>query len=191
MVQTYFMSFVTSMMTLIAIVPILLAAMKPRSEEKDHRAEHILARGVPRVRYLAAYAAIAYISSALIPCATAAGIYAPTGAANPFSLATLFKANLAYLPALWVMIGLAVLLVGALPKFSGAIWGYYGFVCFSSFIGEVIGLPGWLLGLAPLAHVSKVLLVDMEYAPLIAMTAIAAALTAAGLVFYGRRDTAS
>ncbi|MCL1792241.1 MAG: ABC transporter permease [Oscillospiraceae bacterium] len=187
-VQTYFMSFVTSMMTLIAIVPLLLAAMKPRSEEKDHRAEHVLSRVVPRGRYLAAYTAIAYLSSALIPCATAAGIYAPTGAASPFSLADLFKANLAYLPALWVMIGIAVFLVGALPKFSGAIWGYYGFVCFSSFIGEVIGLPDWLLGIAPLKHVSKVLLVDIDYVPLIVMTAIAIALTAAGFVFYRKRE---
>jgi len=192
MVQTYFLSFVTTMMTLVSIVPLLIAAMKPRNEEKDQRSEHVLSRVVPRVKYLAGYTILAYVSSVLIQCATAVGIYASAtsivGAANPFSLGMLLKAYLAYLPALWVMISLAVLLIGALPKISGAIWGYFGFVCFASFIGEVLGLPDWLLKLAPLKHVSQVLLVDINYPPLIVMTIIAAILTVTGLAFYQKRD---
>lgn len=191
-VQKYFMSFVTSMMTLITIVPLLIAAMKPRSEEKDNRAEHVLSRVVPRAKYLAGYTVLAYALSVLLPCATAIGIYSSTaslaGDANPFTLGILLKANLAYLPALWVMIGIATLLVGLLPKASGMIWGYFGFVCFTSFIGEVIGLPDWLLGLAPLKHISQVLLVDIDYTPLIVLTTIAAVLTAAGFFFYRKRD---
>ena len=192
MIQIYFLSFVTTMMTLVCIVPLLIAAMKPRNEEKDHRAEHVLSRVVPRVKYLADYIVLAYASSVLIPLATAMGIYAASasvmGDANPFTLELLLKANMVYLPALWVMIGIAVLLVGALPKISGAIWGYFGFVCFASFMGEVIGVPDWVLNLAPLKHVPQVLLVDMDYAPLIVMAVIAAVFTAVGLVFYKKRD---
>jgi ABC-2 type transport system permease protein len=192
MIQTYFLSFVTTMMTLVSVVPLLIAAMKPRNEEKDHRSEHVLSRVVPRVKYLAGYTILAYASSVLIQCATAVGIYASAvstvGDANPFSLGMLLKAFLVYLPALWVMISIAVLLIGALPKISGAIWGYFGFVCFASFMGEVIGLPDWLLSIAPLKHVSQVLLVDINYPPLIVMTVIAAVLSAAGLVFYKKRD---
>jgi len=192
MVQTYFLSFVTTMMTLVCIVPLLIAAMKPRNEEKDHRAEHVLSRVVPRVKYMAGYTVLAYASSLLIPFATAVGIYASaasvTGDANPFTLGLLLKANMAYLPALWVMISIAVLLVGAFPKISGVVWGYFGFVCFASFMGEVIGLPDWLLNLTPLKHVSQVLLVDIDYAPLIVMTVAAAVLTAVGFIFYRKRD---
>ncbi|MCL1872757.1 MAG: ABC transporter permease [Clostridiales bacterium] len=192
MVQKYFMSFVTSMMTLICIVPLLIAALKPRSEEKEQHTEHVLARAVPRLKYLSGYTILAYAASILLPCATATGIYisaaALTGDANPFPLGMLLKANLAYLPAMWVMIGITVLLVGLLPKASTAIWWYYGFVFFASFMGEVIGLPEWLLGLAPLKHVSQVLLVDINYTPLIIMTLIAAVLTATGLIFYRKRD---
>ena len=192
LVQTYFMSFVTSMMTLVCIIPLLIAALKTRNEEKEHRAEHVLSRVVPRLKYMAGYTLVAYMLSVLIPLATAIGIYASAsslaGDANPFTLGTMLKANLVYLPALWVMIGIAVALVGLLPKAAGAVWGYFAFVCFTSFVGEVIGLPNWLLSLAPLKHVSQVLLVDINYTPLIVMTAIAAVLTAVGFVFYRKRD---
>lgn len=191
-VQTYFLSFVISMMTLLSIVPLLIAALKPRNEEKDHRAEQVLARVVPRRKYLAGYTALAYATSLLLPSAMAVGIYgsaaALAGDANPFTLGMLLKANLVYLPAMWVMISIAICLIGLLPKASGAIWGYFGFVCFASFMGEVIGLPEWLLSLAPLKHVSKVLLVDINYTPLIVMAAIAAVLTAVGFIFYRKRD---
>jgi len=192
LIQTYFLSFVTTMMTLVCLVPLLIAAMKPRSEEKDHRSEHVLSSVVPRIRYLAGYSVLAYAASVLIQCATAVGINASAvltvGNANPFTLGMLLKAYLAYLPALWVMISLSVLLIGVFPKITGVIWGYYGFVCFASFMGEVIGLPDWLLSLAPLKHVSQVLLVDIDFAPLIIMTVTAIILTVTGFVFYKKRD---
>jgi len=192
-IQMYFLSFVTSMMTLICIIPVLMASLKPRGEEKDHRAEQVLARVVPRVKYIAGYAALAYAASVLLQFATALGIYASaaslSGEANPFTLGTLLKASLSYTPVLWVMIGLATLLIGLVPKASGAIWGYFGFTFFASFMGEVIGLPEWLLSLSPLHHVSDVILGDkIDFAPLIVLTMIAAALTVAGFVFYRRRD---
>jgi len=192
MVQKYFMSFVATMMSLLCAVPLLTIAMRPRSEEREHRAEHVLTRAVPRIKYLAGYTALAYAMSVLLQCATVIGLYAAAvsmvGEANPFPLGQLFQAYLAYLPALWVLIGIAVLLVDVLPKAVGAAWGYFGFVCAASFLGEVIGLPGWLLKLAPLTHVSQVLLADLDFAPLIVMTALAALCTAAGFVFYRRRD---
>jgi len=195
MVQKYFMAFVTTMMTLVAVVPLLIVAMKPRNEEKEHRAEHMLTRATPRIKYLAGYTALAFVTSVLIQLATAIGIYgtaaALVGEANPFTLELLLKAYLAYLPALWVMIGIAVLLTGLLPKASGAVWGYFGFVCFASFMGDVIGLPDWLLKLAPLKNVSQVLLVDLNWAPLIVMAVIAVACAAIGFVFYRKRDLAA
>jgi ABC-2 type transport system permease protein len=55
-------------------------------------------------------------------------------------------------------------------------------------MGELMGLPKWFLNMSPMAHVPKVLLAEMDYIPLIAMTAVAAVLTAAGFFFYSRRD---
>jgi ABC-2 type transport system permease protein len=51
MIQKYYLAFVTAMMTLVSTIPLLIIALKPMSEEQDHRAEHSLARTVPRAKY--------------------------------------------------------------------------------------------------------------------------------------------
>jgi ABC-2 type transport system permease protein len=57
-------------------------------------------------------------------------------------------------------------------------------------MGEVLGFPEWLLSVSPLHHISNVILGDdISYAPLIVLTVLAAALTAAGFVSYSKRDT--
>jgi len=188
----YFGSFVNAMMALICMVPLLTAAMKPRNEEKEGRTEQVLARVVPRGTYLAGYVILAFVASALLQLATAYGLYASADAmseTNPFTLGGLVQANLAYLPALWAMIGAAVLLVGLFPRASGAIWGYYGFVCFVSFVGGMPDLlPEWLLALSPMHYIARLPLEEINYVPLAILTAIAAALTAMGFLGYRRRD---
>jgi ABC-2 type transport system permease protein len=187
----YFGMFVTVMMTLVCFVPLINAAMKARAEEKDQRAEHILSRSVCRVKHLSGYVVIAYISSVLFQLATAAGLYYTTGAVsevNPFVMGDLFKAFLVYLPAAWVMIGGAVFMAGLLPKAAGAIWGLYGFVAFTSFIGGMLDLPKWLNSVSPMYHIPRIPLEEVTVLPLAILTAIAAVLTAAGLIFYRRRD---
>lgn len=187
----YFGVFVTAMMALISMIPLLMAAMKPRSEERDGRAEYVLAGAVSRVKHLSGYAVLAYAASALFPLATAVGLYASTaavsGESNPYTLGGLLQSNLAYLPALWVTIGLAVFLIGILPKLSGAIWGIYGFVFFLSFVGRLI-LPDWLMHLSPMWYIPQAPLDKSNFLPLAVLTILAACLTASGFIFYKNRD---
>lgn len=187
----YFGVFVTAMMALICLIPLLMAATKPRSEEKEGRAEHVLARAVSREKYLSGYTALAYGASVLFPLATALGLYVSTaaasGASSPFTLGGLLESNLSYLPALWVMIGVAVFLIGLFPKQSSAIWGIYGFVFFLSFIGRLI-LPDWLLHLSPMWYIPQLPIDEMRLLPLAILTGIAAVLTFAGFTFYKKRD---
>jgi len=193
-VVEYFGVFVTAMMTLIGLVPLLTAAMKARGEEKEGRAEQVLIRPVPRGRYLAGYTALAFAASVLMPCAAAAGLYSAAAAdgTNPFTVGGLLEAHLVYLPALWVMIGAAVLITGLAPRISGAVWGYYGFVCFVTLMGGIPGLlPGWLTALSPLRYIPRLPMEDVNYIVLAALTAVAAGLTVGGFVFYRRRDVGS
>ena len=192
-IQNYFMAFTGTMMILIAVVPLINAAMKPRSEERDHRAEHALSRSVSRAKYMGSYAILAYGASILLPIAVAIGTYSVAagvlGDANPFAFGDMVAAYIVYIPALWVMIGAAILLVGLLPKYTAIIWGFYGFVCLVSLLGAMLNFPAWLSRISPLAHVPQTLLAgEINFTPLIGLTIIAAVLTAAGFLFYGRRD---
>jgi len=195
LIVSQFAVFVTSMMTLIALVPLLIAVLKLRAEEKDGRLENVISRSVPRMKYLAGFVIIAFILSALLQLATATGLYFAADASeasNPFAadgIGALIKAYMVFLPAMWLMLGLAVLLVGLLPKVTGAIWGYYGFICFMVFMGSFPDLfPGWVVALSPFKHVPKLPLEEMSFTPLIIMLVIAAVLTTAGFITYRRRD---
>jgi len=181
--------FVTVMMTLVCFVPVLNSVLRIRSEERDGRSEHILARVVSRPKYLAGYIIIAFITSALIQFATASGLYisaaAVTGDNNPFTFIGLVKAYFNFLPALWVMIGIAVVFVAIFPRRIGIVWGYFGFVCFTSFIGSMV-LPEWMLKLSPMAYIP-----DQPFGnwtPLIILTLISVILIVKGFIFYRRRD---
>ena len=187
----YFGVFVVTMLTLVCFVPVIIASMKPRSEEREGRAEQIFALAVPRKKYLAGHVMLAFAASVLVPLATALGLYSATAMAenNPFALGGLIKAFMAYLPAIWVMIGAVVFLTGLFPRAAGAAWGFYGFIFMVSFLGGMPGLlPEWLQNISPMKHVPKLPLDAMAYTPLILLTAIACALSAAGFAFYGKRD---
>jgi len=193
--------FVTLMMTLVCIVPVLNAILKARSEEQEGRTENVLTRAVPRCKYLAGYVVLAYITSVVIQFLTAIGLYGTAaymaGSENPFTFSELMASYFAFLPALWIMIAFAVLIVGLLPRLTGIVWGYFGVVVFLSFIGRLV-VPdnmSWIMNITPFQHVSQpVPSTDsfsnftIDFTPLIIMTGIAAVLTIAGFISYRKRD---
>ena len=196
-----FGAYVTSMMSLIALIPVLIAALKLRSEEKEGRVEHLLSRAVSRSGYLLCFTAISIVMSVIMQVATVLGLYYSTeavlgGESNPFVLQSLFKASLVCLPAFWVMIGIAVLLTGLFPKLSGIAWGYYGFVCFSSLIGGMAVLPDWLTKLSPMAFIPEIRVTcselfvsdEVNLVTLTAMCGVAVLLIGAGVAGYRNRD---
>jgi len=189
--------FVTLMMSLMCVVPLLSSVLKLRSEEREGRAEHIISRATPRIKYMAGYVLLAYAASVVMQLLTATGLYcaaaAMTGDSNPFTLCGLLKSYFAFLPALWVMVGFAVLVVGLLPKAAGILWGYFGVVAFTSFVGRLV-LPEWVMNLSPFHFVSQpepLKAYVPEVAPLVVLTVVAAALTTGGFFFYSKRDVAA
>ncbi|MCL2697950.1 MAG: hypothetical protein FWE74_07700 [Oscillospiraceae bacterium] len=199
MIVDGFGGFVTVMMTLIALVPLLMFAMKPKNEEADGRAEGVLSRSVSRPRYLAGYVIITFIMSIIVQLCTAAGLYgmAASNETNPFVFGKMLIAYLSYLPAMWLVVGLAVFIVGVFPKVSGVIWGYYGFICFMMLIGNIPDLlPAWVANLSPFNFIPEIRVTSFDlfpapaasFTPLIIMTAIAALLVTTGFIGYRKRD---
>ncbi|MDR2558132.1 MAG: hypothetical protein LBC86_01100 [Oscillospiraceae bacterium] len=210
MIVDGFGGFVTIMMTLIALVPLLMFALKPKNEEIDGRAEGILSRSVSRQKYLAGYVIIAFAMSIIVQLCTVVGLYGAAESTvregeigevaailNPFVFEKLLAANFAYLPAMWLIIGLAVFIVGLLPKAGGVVWGYYGFICFMALIGNIPDLlPAWLSNLSPFNFIPEIRVTNFDLfpaaessaVPLIVLTGIAAALTVIGFIGYRKRD---
>jgi ABC-2 type transport system permease protein len=94
-------------------------------------------------------------------------------------------------PAVWVLIGAAVALFGLLPRAMSVAWGALG-VCFLvSYLGPLLSLPDWVMDLSPYSHVPLLPAEDFSPGPLLALTAVAAALTAVGVIAFRRRDVAA
>jgi ABC-2 type transport system permease protein len=188
-----FLGMIHFIASLMALVAMLIFLLKVRSEEKEIRAETVLAAPVSRYKYLGGYVIIAFVSSVVLQLATAVGLWMSGTAVleNPsdMPLSDLLTANLVYLPALWIVIGIAVLLIGVTPKASGLIWMVYGFVFFVGFLGRLPVFPEWFPKIAPYGYIPQYPMDDINFLTLGLMTAVAGVLTAAGFYFYGRRDT--
>ncbi|MCL2098865.1 MAG: hypothetical protein FWH24_00320 [Oscillospiraceae bacterium] len=187
-----FSAMVNSMMGMVTLVPLLIFVLKVKSEEKDIRAELLLAAPVCRKKYMAGYAFIAFGFAIVVQIVLALGMYSVAVSILPdpseLSLMYLLRANLVYVPAQWVIVGAAVLLVGFIPRAAGAIWGYFAYTFFIIFIGRIGIFPEWLSKLTPMGYVPQLPMDEISFPVMAALTAIAAGMTAAGLFFYNRRD---
>ena len=187
-----FASMVNNMMGMVTVVPLLMFILKVKGEEKDIRAELILATPVSRKKYLGGYALIAFVSAVIIQIILALGLYSVAASVLPdpseLSLGFLLKANLVYIPALWVMLGAAILLIGLLPKAAGAVWGYFAYSFMIIFFGRLGAFPEFLDKLTPMGFVPQLPQDDINAAVMLVLTVIAAVLTAAGFFFYSKRD---
>jgi ABC-2 type transport system permease protein len=100
----------------------------------------------------------------------------------------LLGSSVALAPAVWVMIGIAIALYGLVPRAAVAAWGFLGACFLLLYLGPLLSLPDWLLDLSPYEHVPLLPAADLTVGPLLALTAVAVALTAAGVVGLRRRD---
>ena len=91
-------------------------------------------------------------------------------------------ATLAQVPAVWVLIGVEALLFGLVPRATAVVWAVLGWCAVVVFFGTVLDLPDWMLDLSPFRHVPQLPAAPFELLPLVVLSAVAAALTAAGAV---------
>ncbi|MCL2628676.1 MAG: ABC transporter permease [Oscillospiraceae bacterium] len=186
-----FASMISSMMSMTVMVPVLMFVLKAKAEEKEMRSELLFATPLCKRKYLAGYAIIAFVSAVIIQAMWAIGMYTTGVAVLPdpseLSLEFMVKSSLVYIPAIWVMIGAAILLIGILPKSTGIMWGYFAYTFFFMLFGR-IGLFDWAVKLTPFGYVPNLPADEITFLPLAALTLIAAVLTATGFYFYRKRD---
>ena len=166
------------------------AALRMRGEETSGRLEPLLATALSRRRWLAAYVGVALAGSVVVLGANGlgAGIAHAINSDDASRLPELLAAGLAPVPAVWVLVGATVALFGVVPRAAAAAWGVLG-ACFAlSLLGPLLGLPDWVLDLSPFQHVPQLPAADFSAAPLLALSAVAAALIALGAGAFRRRD---
>ncbi|MBY7142107.1 ABC transporter permease [Virgibacillus sp. NKC19-3] len=177
-------------MALLATVPPVMAMNKLHGEEKKDRIGHLLGRAVSRTRLMGSYIVISVVSGFVMLSLTVIGLWAAgsTVMEDGFDFGTIYGAALVYYPAMLVTIGLAVLLIGFLPKLTSVIWLYVFYSFIVLYLGGLFQFPDWVGQLSPFGYIPQLPVDDMEWAPVGILTVIAVVLMVIGLVGYRKRD---
>ena len=90
------------------------------------------------------------------------------------------------LPAVGIILGVAVVVMGVAPRAFGLVWAYVTYV-------GVVGLFGALLpdgsdALSPFTYTPQLPAEAMDWPPVLVLTVVAVALVAVGLAAFRRRD---
>ena len=187
-----FAGMINFMGAMMAMIPMIIYLMKSRSEEKDIRAELVLATPVCRYKYLGSFVIISFASSIILQFLTPLGLWMTTVAVidcpSDFPFGTVVLSNLIYLPAIWVILGLGVLLIGWLPKATGFIWAAYGFVFLIGMFGRMDIFPEWMKNISPFGHVAQYPMESISWPSLMALTGVATVFTVVGFIGFRNRD---
>jgi ABC-2 type transport system permease protein len=177
-------------MALVATGFSLQAVLRMRNEETAGRLEPLLAGALARPRWALSHVIAAMLGTVVVVGATGlgAGAAEAIGSDDAGRLPLLVGSSLAFVPAIWVLIGAAVALFGLVPRAVSIAWGLLGASFFIGAIGPLLSLPDWVMDISPYSHVPLLPAADLTMAPLIVLTAIAAALIAVGLAGFRRRD---
>lgn len=185
-----FVSLIIVVMSMIATIPVIGVVRRVWSEEKRGASEVVLAQSVSRPAYFRAYAIRALVYSVLFQAAIGLGFWVAGSAVTTElpSLSEFLIASFAYLPAIWLIAAVTVLLIGVLPRAGGLVWLWLAFSFFAIYFGQILNLDDWVKRLTPFGYVARLPMEPLEPFPLIAMAAMALALAVLGFSFYRARD---
>jgi ABC-2 type transport system permease protein len=177
-------------MALLATGFALQSALRVRSEETSMRAESVLATPVSRWGFAASHLTVAFAGSVILLAIAglATGLTYGFAGGNMQSVPRLVGSALVYAPPMWLMVGLAIALVGLLPRWAGVSWAILAACVVVAFLGAVLHIPGWVQNLSPFERVPQLPAESLTLLPLVVIAAVAAGFTLAGLGGFRRRD---
>jgi ABC-2 type transport system permease protein len=185
-----FLSYAGTAVALVVSVYAILAVLRARTDEAGGLTDLVLATGQRRFVPLLAQFAVAATGSAVILAVTGvAGALVAPAALDGTDVAS---RTLGYLLGQWpgvvLLAGLAALLAGAWPRWSGLAWVPLVVSGGLALLGRLFGVPAGVLDFGVFQHVPDVAAAHPDARGLLLMLAVAAVAVAGGLAAIRRRD---
>jgi ABC-2 type transport system permease protein len=177
-------------LALIAAGFAIQSALRIRGEETSTHAEQVLATPVSRSRFAASHLLIASCGTVVV-LSLAGTAFGVSDAAVTGSTAAIWQSivgTVTYAPAVWVLVGLAMALIGLLPRASALTWAALAICFVVGMFGQLLGLATWIENLSPFQHVPQYPADDLRALPLVVLSATAAGFTTIGFIALRHRD---
>ena len=159
-----------------------------RAEETATRAAIVLAGPVSRVRWLGSQVAVGGAAAALMILVTGLlmGAMAAVSLGDDAYVGRLVAAAAVTLPAIGIMLGVAVIVMAVAPRAFAAVWAYVAYVAVVGLFAEL--LPAGSDVLSPFTYTPRLPAEPMQWPPVVVLTVVAVGLIWAGLAAFRRRD---
>ena len=154
------------------------------TDEHDGRTEQVLATASSR--------GSALVATLLLGFGGVAWLLAVTGLTTGLGLgrdvAGLLGAAVAQVPAVWVVLAIGTLLFAVRSRWAVAGWGVLTLFLVLGQLGDLLHLPGWVIGLSPYSRVPAMPVEPFSAGPEAVLVALSAVLLAAAWWRYRSRD---
>jgi ABC-2 type transport system permease protein len=149
-----------------------------------------LAGAVPRTELLLQWLAVTLLGSVVLVASGGLGLAAADALVrgDGSEIPRLVATSLAYLPGVLVLAAVATLLTGWLPRGAALAWLGLAVAFVVGWLGPVLDLPDAINAISPFDHLPTTPVESVAAGPLVALSAVAAALTVLGLIGFRRRD---
>ncbi|MCP4435828.1 MAG: hypothetical protein GY812_10105 [Actinomycetia bacterium] len=185
-----FLATAAMMLGLLVSGYVVSGVLRLRTEEANVRADPILATPTSRARWAGSHLLVAAMGMLVLLAAGGFGVGVGAAAVTGDSSRVLqmVGAALVVAPAVAVIGALAYALFAFVPHWSMLAWVGVALVVVVGLLGEALNLPDWARELSPFQHVPPVPGSALTAGPLVALTAIVAALVLVAMAGLVRRD---
>ena len=186
-----FLVSVLSLVSIFAAIPSVQVMLRVRSEEMEDRVEPIMATATARPRYYAANVALALLLPVLyMGIAGLVIAVLASGADLGVEFGEVWFQAFMMVPAIWTIVAVAILVVGARPKVAVAAWAGVVATFVITLLGPSFKFPDWALGISPLWHAPHVIGADTDWTGLGWVTLFTLGFALVGFAGFRRRDLA-
>jgi ABC-2 type transport system permease protein len=161
------------------------------ADEQDGRTEQVLATATSRSRAFLATLLVAGVGGSWLLLVTGVATtlgFGASGGAIGDSFGRILAAALVQAPAVWLVTALALASFALRSSWTFLGWSLLVLFLMLGQVGELLKLPGWVIGLSPYGHVPKMPVESFALAPTLVLSAIAAALCLGAWGRYRTRD---
>jgi ABC-2 type transport system permease protein len=185
------LGFTATFISINAVVAALFGVLvigRGRKEETVGRGELVAAAPVGRGAWPGSYLPAALFAATATNLVGGLGL-AATGAAGDGELfGKVMVGTLIQLPAIWVVVAFGFAVLGWLPRAGWLRWLAWIWVLVVVYFGGLLNLPDWARAISPFDHIGSYPAEDYAPGALAVLTAVAAAVAAAGYLGTRRRN---